>query len=110
MVVNELLYIAVTKHYRDLGLVRGRWDLRRVLAERGYPRELVSSIIGLLEELEVQILPEPQDYREMVEVAKDYRLLPSDAIIALTCRYHGVNRIITFDRDFERVPWLQVIS
>ena len=70
IVVSELLYIAVAKHYRDLGLVRGRWDPHRVLAERGYPENLVNSVLGLLEELEVQVLPEPQNYREMVEVAK----------------------------------------
>ncbi len=38
-----------------------------------------------------------------------YRLTPSDAIIALTCRHYGIDIIITFDKDFRRIPRLKVI-
>ncbi|OWJ55462.1 PIN domain-containing protein [Pyrodictium delaneyi] len=38
-----------------------------------------------------------------------YKLLPGDALIALTCRRYGIGRILTFDEDFKRVPWLEVI-
>ncbi|BES82774.1 hypothetical protein PABY_23410 [Pyrodictium abyssi] len=37
-----------------------------------------------------------------------YRLLPSDAVIAPTCRHYGIDAIITFGDDFKRVPWLRV--
>ena len=39
----------------------------------------------------------------------DFRLLPSDAIVALTCKHYGIDTILTFDEDFKRVPWLKVI-
>jgi len=38
-----------------------------------------------------------------------YKLTPSDAVIALTCRYYGIDVILTFDEDFKRAPWLKVI-
>lgn len=44
---------------------------------------------------------------EIFEIAKDmikkYRLLSNDALIAATCKYYGINKIATFDDDFERV-------
>jgi len=40
---------------------------------------------------------------------RKYQLTPSDAIIALTCKYYGIDKIITFDKCFERIPWLNVI-
>ncbi|MET1159486.1 MAG: PIN domain-containing protein [Thermoprotei archaeon] len=39
----------------------------------------------------------------------EYKLLPGDAIIALTCKHHGIDTILTFDEDFKRVPWLKVV-
>jgi len=41
--------------------------------------------------------------------AKKYRLLPADALIALTCKHYEIDTILTFDEDFKRVPWLEVI-
>ncbi|BES82388.1 hypothetical protein PABY_19550 [Pyrodictium abyssi] len=44
-----------------------------------------------------------------LEIMKAYGLLPNDAQIALTCRHYGIETIATFDEDFKRVPWLQVV-
>ncbi|MFA4647420.1 type II toxin-antitoxin system VapC family toxin [Pyrococcus kukulkanii] len=40
-------------------------------------------------------------------VIKKYDLLPNDAIIAATCRHYGIDKIATFDEDFERVDFLK---
>ena len=48
---------------------------------------------------------EEELYKALIEL----RLLPGDAIIALTCKHYGVDTILTFDEDFKRVPWLKVI-
>lgn len=46
---------------------------------------------------------------EIFELSKElslkYKLLPNDALIAATCKYYGINKIATFDRDFERVDF-----
>ena len=44
-----------------------------------------------------------------IEVMRQYGLLPNDALIASTCRHYGIERILTFDEDFKRVPWLIVL-
>ena len=40
---------------------------------------------------------------------EDYNLAPRDAIIALTCKHHKISITATFDKDFQRVPWLKAI-
>ena len=44
----------------------------------------------------------------MLNIAASLRLLPSDTVIALTCKHYGIKTILTFDDDFKRVPWLKV--
>ena len=39
-----------------------------------------------------------------------FGLLPNDALIAATCKHYGINKIATFDPDFERVDFLGVIT
>jgi len=43
-------------------------------------------------------------------IIKVHRLLPNDALIAATCKYYGINKIATFDEDFARVDFLEVVK
>jgi len=108
-VVNELLCISTRKHYQTKGEVSGPYSLRKLIASKGYPKLIVDGIRKLLGDLEVEVLIESVSYQDMIETASSLKLLPSDAIIALTCRHYGIDTILTFDEDFKRVPWLKVI-
>ncbi len=44
-----------------------------------------------------------------MEISAQYGLLPNDALIAATCRHYGINKIATFDEDFEKVDFLEII-
>ncbi|OYT55847.1 MAG: ribonuclease VapC [Desulfurococcales archaeon ex4484_217_2] len=44
-----------------------------------------------------------------IEIMKEYGLLPNDALIAATCKYYGIDVILTFDEDFKRIPWLKTL-
>jgi len=35
---------------------------------------------------------------------------PNDALIAATCKHYGIKNIATFDSDFERVDFLDVVT
>ncbi len=109
-VVNELLYISARKYYQTLRELRGPYSLRKLITTKGYPKLIVNGIRELLEDLEVKVLVEDVDYQGMIEAASQLKLLPSDTIIALTCKYNDIDTIITFDEDFKRVPWLKVVS
>jgi len=45
-----------------------------------------------------------------MEIVNEYGLLPNDALIAATCKYYGIKKIATFDEDFKRVEFLEVID
>ena len=44
------------------------------------------------------------------EISIKYKLLPNDALTAATCKYYGISKIATFDDDFERVDFLEVVK
>ncbi|NOY11937.1 MAG: PIN domain-containing protein [Archaeoglobi archaeon] len=39
-----------------------------------------------------------------------YGLLPNDALIAATCKHYGINKIATFDDDFKRLDFLEIVD
>jgi len=108
-VVNELLYISTRKYYQTTGEISGPYSLRRLIASKGYPELIVNGIRRLLRDLEVEVLIENVGYQDMIETASSLKLLPSDTIIALTCKHYGIDTILTFDEDFKRVPWLKAV-
>ena len=44
------------------------------------------------------------------EIMQNYGLLPNDALIAATCRHYGIRKIATFDEDFRRLDFLEVVE
>ncbi len=48
--------------------------------------------------------------REIIKIMENYKLLPNDALIAATCKYYGIRKIATFDDDFSRVYFLEIID
>ena len=108
-VINELLYISTRKYYQTTEKFKGPYSLRKLIVNKGYPKLIVNGIKKLLEDLEVEVLVENVEYQDMMETASQLKLLPSDAIIALTCKHNDIDTIITFDEDFKRVHWLKVV-
>ena len=43
-------------------------------------------------------------------ISFEYKLLPNDSLIAATCKHHDINKIATFDPDFKRVDFLEIIT
>ncbi|MCE4623817.1 MAG: PIN domain-containing protein [Caldisphaeraceae archaeon] len=104
--VNEALYVATYEYYRLKGRIKGRHGLRKLIAKQGYPKEVIDTIDSSLKDLNVEIISDYFEYNEYLRMLQEYKLLPNDAQIALTCRHHNIKTILTFDEDFKRVPWL----
>ncbi len=47
---------------------------------------------------------------EIAEIVEKYKLLPNDALIAATCKHYGIKKIATFDEDFKRVDFLEILE
>jgi len=81
--------------------------LRRLLREPN--REIVLRLRSVMDGLEMSVITElPLD--EFFRVYAEYDLLPNDALIAATCRHYGIKKIATFDEDFKRVDFLEVLE
>jgi predicted nucleic acid-binding protein len=54
----------------------------------------------------------PKAHREVVDLMKQTqgRLNYHDALIALSLREEGIDRIVSLDRDFDKVGWLERVG
>ena len=109
-VLDEVMFVIIRR------LAEKRLGIKRIARLRSYIRsngvgfasmELVR-FVKLLETLNVVVLRDYASPKELLEVMTKYNLPPSDAIIALTCKHYGIDTILTFDKDFNKIPWLKV--
>lgn len=75
------------------------------------PEEITRINLNKIEELLdlAETLPMNKEIEDLsFEIIGKYGLLPNDALIAATCKHYGIKDIATFDKDFERVEFLNV--
>ena len=53
----------------------------------------------LIEDKNIVVLQDVVTIEEIHRTAIEYKLLPGDAVIALTCKHYGIDAILTFDED-----------
>jgi len=83
--------------------------IRQLLAKRNKKTiELIKNDVEPVLRLFIS-LPISLDPNEKINTIEEHGLMPADSIIVLTCKHHGIDTILTFDEDFKRVPWLNVI-
>ncbi len=109
VVHNEIIYTSTMRYLEHDHGVKGIYSVRRWIIKHGYPREVIDAVRKLIKKLNIKLVSSAYTEQELYDTVLRYRLLPSDAVIALTCRHYGIGTIITFDEDFKRVPWLRVI-
>jgi len=81
--------------------------------KKGLNEDSINFLEGLnsfIEKMQIGIISPPNDPAMMLEMIRHYRLLPADAVIAASCKYHGITKIATFDSDFKRVDFLEVVG
>ena len=82
---------------------------------KGLGREEVENRFDVIRELIQNNLIEVLDLTNQIFntsylIIKKYGLFPNDALIAATCKHYGIKNIATFDSDFERVDFLDVVT
>jgi predicted nucleic acid-binding protein len=92
-----------------------------ILARRTYEKRRAAQLEHLLDQLQGQFPSRsivwwgpdwPKLYDEIVALVKQSNgeLNSNDALIALSCRWRGLQFIASFDGDFDNLPWLKRIS
>ena len=94
----------IKKHYDLLKYLRDNPDFIKHIS-----KEVISDISTIVEEYDIKVLS-PASHVLMFKIVKEYGLLPNDALIAATCKYYGIKKIATFDEDFKRIDFLEVIN
>ena len=102
-----LIRIYLGKHYG----VKGIHEIREIINQQGlgFIKDELKAMRGLLSDYNIIVLQDRAEVSEIHDTMIKYNLLPGDAIIALTCKHYGIDTILTFDKDFKRIPWLKVV-
>ena len=106
--INNIVFTEVIFTLIKLQTGMSAYELRR------RPQKLISSVKNI--DKQIMFLREYFSELEIGEeikqlslkIMEDYGLLPNDALIAATCKFHNVEKLLTFDEDFKRVAWLKV--
>jgi hypothetical protein len=104
LVFSEVVFITVK-------LLTGKkaYELRRTPETVKEAAKTMTHHLQFLQEYFIELEVNSEVKELAVKVMEKYGLLPNDSRIAATCRYYGVNTILTFDEDFKRIPWLKVV-
>ena len=111
-VINEAVYVSLRKLARERHRVGSVYELKDFVKTREGKeilRESFSKVLKLIDAAGIGLLDEEDDMRVVGKVAELYGLLPGDAIIVATCMKHGITRVATFDKDFEGIPFLEIV-
>ena len=108
---GEFFYIITRESLRNRG-INNKFKLKEYISKRGYVEieGYLQKFLDLHGELMCEVLEVNTDAMALLETMIRYKLLPNDALIAATCKHYGINKIATFDLDFERFDFLKVIA
>jgi len=109
-IYEEAFYVGVKLLAEERLNIKGKYDLKDYIKRKGY--EFAKDFLERLHKLFelVTLIDDTKDANLVRSVAEEYRLLPNDALIAATCKQYGITKIATFDADFERIDFLEVIT
>ncbi len=109
-VMEETMFVGLKLLAAErLGLY-GTEKIRGHIKEKGY--DFASDFLQNLREImdQIEVVEDVGDFGLVTDVATEYGLMPNDALIAATCKHYGIRKIATFDEDFKRVDFLEVIK
>ncbi len=106
---NTVVYSEVVFVWVKLATGKRSYELRKIpeyFKVLKFDFAKVKSLLDL-----AQPLPLNREIEDLSEdIMSSYGLLPNDALIAATCRHYGITKIATFDEDFKRVEFLEIIE
>lgn len=104
--------IIITSVLEDLGLERTNFYKIKDAFESGIGVKVMVNRLHVLNFLKSRLIilsPGEAIFDISKEIIERDRLLPNDALIAATCKHYGIKKIATFDEDFKRVDFLEVV-
>ena len=106
-ILEEVVYVGLSLIYGCRGF-RLRDGLRKELKDKA--RTFLERLKSFIIEFKIKFLSNPEPHDQFLDFVETYRLLPNDAAIIAACRYHVIRKIATFDSDFDRVDFIDIIG
>lgn len=106
-VLEEVVYVGFSIIHESRGF-KLRDEIRKGLNDDA--KLFLSSLRSFVDEFQIRLVQPPDDLDLLLYTIERYGLLPNDALIAATCSHHAIGRIATFDSDFERVDYLEIVE
>jgi len=102
IVVSEVIFICLKLKTKKSAfeLKKAPDIVKRVDLKNVY--ELLDTFIELQSDKEIT--------RSAEDVIARYGLLPNDALIAATCKHHGIRKLATFNGDYKQVDFVEIIK
>ena len=111
-VLNELIFVSV----RDLCMERygtkNYTSFKKFIVANGYEpfEKEIEAVFRFMSARGISLVPVNDDINNWRGIMLKYRLLPYDALIASSCLSSEIVQIATFDQDFRRVDFLQLVE
>ena len=87
------------------------YDQRDFIEKNGYVSLFVyKKFLEFLKKFSILILENKCNVDDFQSIMEKYNLLPNDALIVATCKHYEIKKIATFDEDFKRVEFLEVLE
>jgi len=109
-VYEETFYVGIRMIAEDRLGIRNPYSLRDYIKRNGY--DFADDYLDNMREVFdfLRVVNDTENLKVVETMAKNYRLLPNDALIAATCKHYGIKKIATFDDDFKRVDFLEIVK
>ncbi|MCE4606763.1 MAG: PIN domain-containing protein [Desulfurococcales archaeon] len=109
-IIDEVEFVIIRRLAKERLGIRKLTRLKEHIKKKGldFAIDMLERYTRMVHEFNIAVLRDYAEPKELIETMRKYRLTPSDAIIALTCKHNDIATIITLDEDFKRVPWLKV--
>ncbi len=107
-VYEKTFYVGIRIIAEDRLDIRNSYSLRKYVKKNGYgfADDFLNNMHEVFDVLEVV-----NDVGNLKFIeSKELPALPNDALIAATCKHYGIKKIATFDEDFKRVEFLEVVE
>ena len=109
-VLDECVYVHLRKMAAEKG-IKNLYDLRKELKTvvgKDLLNRAIDDTLELVGKFNLLVLRDPEIFTTL-GTAKEYGLLPHDAKIVAAAITNGITKIATFDRDFSRIPGIQLL-
>lgn len=109
-ILEETTFILIREELAHKGILKF-YDQRDFIEKNGYVSLFVyKKFLEFLKKFSILILENKCNVDDFQSIMEKYNLLPNDALIVATCKHYEIKKIATFDEDFKRVEFLEVLE